>query len=283
MLLRLIRSLINTNKHHDDKAIDSQKFKNNIQHANADLNPLDDIKRAAHIYEASMPFLKVKFSNTKITMAVPNDKCLYFALSLDNREPMTNKWILTFDQNDVFFDIGSNNGIYGLMAALVVGCRVYAFEPHFASYHVLMRNVYANNLQEQMMAYPLALSDGLGFENLYLSAITAGKSLNNFGDARPSDNQIWNAVIPQPAISVSLDEFVDICGVFPNHIKIDVDGIEHKIVAGGQKTLSDKNVKSVLIEIDEKSPPHLIIYEQMKNFGFTRFVKDEAGVFFYRN
>ena len=37
---------------------------------------------------------------------------------------------------------------------------------------------------------------------------------------------------------------------FPNYIKIDVDGIEHHIILGAQKTLSDERLFSILIELD---------------------------------
>ncbi len=244
---------------------------------------LETLQQTAKKYEASMPFVAVKFAGHKLRFAIPNEKCLYFALSLEKREPMTNKWILAFDKKDVFFDIGANNGIYGLMAAVVVGCRVYAFEPHFGSYHVMVLNVFANDLQDRVSAYPLAISDGLGFDNLYLSAITAGKSLNNYGDARPSDDKLWHAVIPQAAVSISLDEFVSATGVMPNHIKVDVDGIEPKIVAGGRKTLADPRLKSVMIEIDEKDATHMAIFDEMKALGFKRLLKDPAGVFFFRD
>jgi FkbM family methyltransferase len=244
---------------------------------------VEQLKKTARLYEASMPFVAVKFAGHKLRFAIPNEKCLYFALSLENREPMTNKWVLAFRKDDVFFDIGANNGIYALMAAVATGCRVYAFEPHFGSYHVLVHNVFANDLQERVSAYPLAVADKLGFDNLYLSAITAGKSLNNYGDARPSDKALWNAVIPQAAVSISIDEFVRVTGVVPNHIKVDVDGIEPKIVEGARETLANPQLKSIMIEIDEKEPAHLAIMDVMKDSGFERHLKDEAGVFFFRD
>lgn len=244
---------------------------------------LRDLERIAGQYEASMPFVAVKFAGHKIKFAIPNMKCLYFATSLEKREPMTNKWILSFGRQDVFFDIGANNGVYALMAAITSGCRVCAFEPHFASYFVLAHNVYANQLQDRVSVYPLAVSDRLGFDNLYLSAITAGKSLNNYGDARPSEKALWNAVIPQAAVSVSIDEFVATTGIVPNHIKVDVDGIEPKIVEGARETLANAAVKSVMIEVDENQATHRAIHDHMAGFGFGRVLKDEAGVFFFRD
>ena len=244
---------------------------------------LENIERIASQYEISLQFVTVKFAGHRIKFAIPNRKCLHFAMSIEKREPMTNKWILAFKRDDVFFDIGANNGVFALMAAVVPGCRVYAFEPHFASYYTLVHNVFANDLQERVSAFPLAISDKLSFGNLFLSAITAGKSLNNFGDARPSEEELWNAVIPQAAVSVSIDEFVRNTGVMPNHIKVDVDGIEPLIVAGARQTLADPRLKSIMIEIDENEASHLAILETMQASGFGRHIKDEAGVFFFRD
>ena len=39
--------------------------------------------------------------------------------------------------------------------------------------------------------------------------------------------------------------------LIPDYIKIDVDGIEHLILKGGQNFLADSKIKSVLIEINE--------------------------------
>jgi FkbM family methyltransferase len=247
------------------------------------IESMENIERIASQYEISLQFVTVGFAGRRIKFAIPNRKCLHFAMSLETREPMTNKWILTFGRDDVFFDIGANNGVFALMAAVVPGCRVYAFEPHFASYYTLVHNVYANDQQERVSAYPLAVSDKLGFDNLYLSAITAGKSLNNYGDARPSEEELWHAVIPQAAVSISVDEFVRTSGVMPNHIKVDVDGIEPRIVAGARQTLADPRLKSIMIEIDENNSEHQAIHEVMKSSGFGRSHKDPAGVFFFRD
>ncbi len=51
-------------------------------------------------------------------------------------------------------------------------------------------------------------------------------------------------------MAVSLDDLTGRFGLpFPNHVKIDVDGIEDKIVAGASRTLEDPRLKTVLIEV----------------------------------
>ena len=54
----------------------------------------------------------------------------------------------------------------------------------------------------------------------------------------------------------------------PNHVKIDVDGIEHLVIEGASETFADKKLKSVLIEISPHIPEHLKIVNIMRSFGF---------------
>ena len=49
----------------------------------------------------------------------------------------------------------------------------------------------------------------------------------------------------------------------PDYIKIDVDGIEHLILEGGNKFLIDKKIKGCLIEINENFKEQ---YEKVLNF-----------------
>jgi len=236
----------------------------------------------AKLYESTMPYVTVNIDDKQIHFKTPNEKCSYFALSINNREPKTNEWINTFQEDEVFFDIGANNGIYGLLAAVLRGCKVYAFEPHFGSYYVMVLNIYANNLQDRMFAYPLAISDHEGYGELFLSATYAGKSLNNFGESRPHENPLWNATIPQAAVTTNLDLFIARMGVVPNHIKVDVDGIEPAIVDGASLILADPRLKSIMIELDMNDAAHIAVIDKLATFGFERYETDPAGVFFYR-
>lgn len=244
---------------------------------------LDEVKKIADAYERSMPAVNVPIRDKTLLMAVPNLKCLGFAVTANQREPATNAWIFGFKPGEIFFDVGSNNGLYGLMAAVVSGCEVHAFEPHFASYHTLTRNIYLNKLQDRMLSYPIAVSDAEGCGKMFLSSITAGKSLNNYGDARPSDDPIWNATIPQGSVSMSLDRFSELTGIVPHHIKIDVDGLEPEIIRGAKGLLANPKLHSVMIEIMDQMESHRTIHQTMLDAGFTRFVKDEAGTFYFRS
>lgn len=242
----------------------------------------EEIKKIAAAYESSIPAVKVPVRDKSFAMVVPNLKCLGFAVTAHTREPATNAWVLSFKPGEIFFDVGANNGLYGLIAAVVSGCEVHAFEPHFASYYVTTRNIYINKLQDRMTCYPLAISDGDGYGKIFLSSTTAGKSLNNYGAARPHDDPIWNAMIPQGTASTSLDRFVELTGIVPHHVKIDVDGLEPQIIKGAAKLLENPTLQSVMVEAFHTDPEHLAIHDRMLEAGFSRFIKDEAGNFYFR-
>ena len=55
----------------------------------------------------------------------------------------------------------------------------------------------------------------------------------------------------------------------PTHIKIDVDGFEHKVIAGARRTLKGSSVKSILVEINSLLPEHRAIVDELAALGFT--------------
>ena len=55
----------------------------------------------------------------------------------------------------------------------------------------------------------------------------------------------------------------------PSYLKIDVDGIESKIIAEAKKTLSDPTLESVLIEINENREEDIFIINSLKKIGFS--------------
>ena len=63
----------------------------------------------------------------------------------------------------------------------------------------------------------------------------------------------------------------------PNYIKIDVDGIEHLIIKGGDKFLSNNNIKSILIELNEGFQDQArFVKEALKSHGFKLKLKTRS-------
>jgi hypothetical protein len=68
--------------------------------------------------------------------------------------------------------------------------------------------------------------------------------------------------------TISVDQLTEMEGLaFPNHLKIDVDGLEGIIIENMTKTLADKRVKSVIIEVATNLSKGSI-EKQIKQFGF---------------
>jgi hypothetical protein len=65
-----------------------------------------------------------------------------------------------------------------------------------------------------------------------------------------------------------IDTLVTELNVIPNYIKIDVDGVEVKILHGAKETFGNPEVRGVLAEINHD---HLIVDKYMTELGFTAF------------
>ncbi len=78
----------------------------------------------------------------------------------------------------------------------------------------------------------------------------------------------------------TIDEFIEkFSPPFPAHIKIDVDGIEKKIVLGAKKTMSDPRLKSILIELNTKWEHYQEILGMFSNAGMVLHAKKHAPMF----
>ena len=61
-----------------------------------------------------------------------------------------------------------------------------------------------------------------------------------------------------------------------NYIKLDVDSIEHKILNGAKKTLMNKDLKSILVEVNENfHDQHEVIVKIMKDNNFILVSKNQ--------
>ncbi len=188
----------------------------------------------------------------------------YRATTYATKEPETLEWIQRyFRPNDVMYDIGANIGVYSLFAAkyLNSACKVYAFEPEALNYAKLNKNVYLNSLSGVVFPCCLAVSDKLCFDMFNLhpnvfhrerigEGLIAGSALHAFGESKDYKGAQFKPIHQQGMLGISLDYLVEYLALdFPNHIKIDVDGIEEQIISGATRTLGDPRLRSVLIEI----------------------------------
>jgi len=157
--------------------------------------------------------------------------------------------------------------MYTIWAARTRSARVFAFEPESQNYALLNRNIVRNGVANLVTAYCASLSDVVGFGRLALSMFSLGGSSHQY--AADTETGGKPGAYLQGSYSSTLDTLVAEGLIpVPAHVKIDVDGIEPRIVRGARKTFADPHMKSVLIEVDTRLDAHWEMVDLMLELGF---------------
>jgi FkbM family methyltransferase len=223
-------------------------------------------------YEQIQPVTKVKHGGQTMRFTVPNRMTHWRVQTLFSKEPCTIEWLDSFQPGEELLDVGANIGLYTVYAAMVRGCQVTAFEPESQNYALLNRNIHLNQLSDRVTAYCAAAMDQIKLDRLFLSKFDfhGGGSCHSFGAEVGFDLAKRASPFAQGCISIDIDQAVDnrMLAV-PDHIKIDVDGFEHKVVAGAAKTLQDRKVRSLLIEVNPHLQEHRALMDYLAELGFS--------------
>lgn len=222
----------------------------------------------------------VNGSSNTIVYATPNSLSAYRVLTVGTKEPETIEWLDRMTPDDVLFDIGANIGLFSLYASVGAGCRVFAFEPEARNFGLLNDNIGLNKIGDRCLAYCVGISDRSGFSTILLTQEALGSSGHQVQGALVGSIDIsGRSTRPQGIQTVTLDDLVHVHELpMPSHIKIDVDGLEHAIVAGGQKVLADPRLKSVMIELSLNFKQHAAVIGQLEALGFRKDAAMEAEV-----
>ena len=193
--------------------------------------------------------------NNEISFFTPNELIKWRVDTILDKEPETIQWIDEFEDNSIFWDIGSNIGLYSIYAALKKDkIKIYSFEPSTSNLRTLSRNISINNLHKKISIIPFALSN---LENKFLilkeKDFIEGGALNAFGVDYDFSGKKFVFSNSYNTFGTSLDSLANQKILdLPNYIKIDVDGIEDLILDGAKNILLNKNLRSILIEINDK-------------------------------
>ncbi len=186
----------------------------------------------------------------RILYFAPNAKSYMRTATVYSKEPETIAWIDSFDKGDCLWDIGANIGIYTIYTAADPSRRVLAFEPSPANFATLCRSVELNRMDSRVNAYCVALDDRKKLSQLNMRTTAAGFAGSALNVQQSHDGADFEPAYSQAAIGYTIDAFVEeFRPPFPNHLKIDVDGNDHLVLAGARKTLADGRLKSVLVEL----------------------------------
>jgi FkbM family methyltransferase len=191
------------------------------------------------------------------------------ARTLFTKEPETLEWIDRMQQGAVLWDVGANAGTYTVYAAVARRAKVVAFEPSVFNLEFLARNININDIVNAVTLVPVPLSDCTKISEMRLSSSEWGGALSTFGETYDANGDPLVQIFGYQMPGLTMDDAKQIFSLAqPDFIKIDVDGIEALILAGGEEVLS--GASSVLIEINDDFESQAVNCELiLKRLGFT--------------
>ena len=177
---------------------------------------------------------------------------------------------------DTFLDVGANIGLVTLVASQLVGRqgRVYAFEPVAGTIAILERNIALNDARNVCIkASALGAVDETRPVYEHLKVNRGAASFVPIGDASSS------AIVPV----TTLDTFVHSAGLEGpiRAIKIDVEGWESQVLAGGRQLLADSAAPVLVVEYSTKvrlpKGAHTDLYDLIRSLNEYRLFCLERG------
>lgn len=165
-------------------------------------------------------------------------------------EPEMLAWIDSFKPGETFWDIGANIGLFTMYAAQRKDLTILAFEPNGLNFGITIEHLILNKLDQYAQCFCIAFAQKTEIGHLVCSDSEVGQAGNNLVEEDGTSITKKNANTFRQAVPVfSIDDYVRIFNLsIPDHVKLDVDGLEHIILRGGAQTLS--GIKSLMIEIE---------------------------------
>jgi len=176
----------------------------------------------------------------------------------------TSALVNTLNRGQVFFDIGANVGYYSILASRLVGMQgsVIAIEPVIRNLFQLYKHTILNKANN-VTILPAACADSLS-----LSAFSSGINYSEghlVGENANKGKGFRNVVSVVPTVTV--DAVVKELDVFPDVIKIDVEGAEYLVLKGARATLLRARPR-IFLSVHSESLRSTCL-EYLEVFGYT--------------
>lgn len=219
---------------------------------------------------------RIYYKNKKIYLIKKNNLTNFRNKTFFTKEPETIQWIEEMKKDKVFWDVGSNIGLYSIFACFCGQKKVVSFEPSFFNLTLLSKNINKNKLNDKIVIVPNCLNDREEINQFFFPSTEYGSANNNFGYS----NKSYKNNFSYKTLSLTLDKFLETYKeLSPRYLKIDVDGIEYQILNGGKKLLN--LVDSVLVEsnssVDEKKIIQLM--KKYKLYLKNKYLKNSNLIF----
>jgi len=172
---------------------------------------------------------------------------------------------------DTMIDIGANLGLHSLYTAHIVGPggHIYAFEPIPSNIRLMKRNIQLNKFDERITVVEAALSNSdEPFIEMSIPAdgIAVAAAINK-------NSQTGLGVVKVK--NIHLDDYVKEKKLRPRLIKIDVEGAEHEVLKGAEKTLTELR-PVLLIEVHTFALPNFgsspeLLDKYLTSLGYQQY------------
>lgn len=165
--------------------------------------------------------------------------------------------------DDFFADIGANVGSYSLLAGASIGTDGVAVEPVPSTHERLIQNISINQLEQKFRTPNIGVSHKVGKLNFTIGQDTVNHVVHSQTQSTPT--------ISVPVTTLD-DLLFERC---PNLMKIDVEGYEAYVLSGGSKTLSNKRLNAVIMEVNESGSSYgkddSDLFKTMSSYGFSPY------------
>jgi FkbM family methyltransferase len=162
---------------------------------------------------------------------------------------------------DLFVDAGANIGSYTVLASAGAGARSISVEPLPHTYQRLLDNVHLNRLEDLVTPHNV----GLGAQEGELAFTSDLDSTNHV--LMPGEPYTSSLTVPV----ATLDGLTS--GKEPTCLKIDVEGYEEQVLAGGKGTLASPSLLAVVLELGDLARGYgsdpLQTHQSMLDQGFS--------------
>jgi FkbM family methyltransferase len=159
----------------------------------------------------------------------------------------------------VFFDIGSNTGTYAYFAEKIIAQKnIYLFEPEKELFFQL-RQIYS-----QAHVFNMAMSNKTGLQQFKIPYVNGvlDKSLSTLEIHALEKNETKNIIYE--VTTDSLDAFTKTKNIFPDLIKIDVEGHEQTVLKGAEAYINN-HFPTMIIEIEQRHHPNTSVESVFKS------------------